>query len=229
MAHCCKQTWFIELLETLGAEGFGLILATLTVSVLGSFAHCIAMCGPIATMRLNLLFITDHSMPPRIDYSYYVGKSISYLIIVHFLYFLALPLKENPHFKVILSVLYLGLATYCVMLALNIKLPTRFAAKLPAFACYNPLARSGILSGIMLGFIPCGYLYAVLGFVALKASSYPVMLLATLAFSFGTVPGLLFVSHFGQHLLRKLRSFMQLSLRVIFGMTGVLLIKYTLF
>lgn len=229
MAHCCKQTWFLKLLETLGYEGFSLIFAALTVSILGSFAHCILMCGPIATMRLNLLLMPTAHVKQRIDYTYYLGKSISYLIIIHLLYFLALPLKESPQFKFILSILYLSLASYCIMLALNIRLPSWFNAKLPTLVSYNPLAKKGILSGVMLGFIPCGYLYAVLGFIALKATSYPVMLFATLAFSLGTVPGLLFISTFGKHLLRRLRSFAQLALRIIFGITGLLLIRYSLF
>ena len=187
--HCCNHQWFHKIFEAIGYQGFEIILGALLVSVFGSFIHCIGMCGPIASARYSMRLMSAESNPSKfklsIDYSYYLGKILSYLCISSSMYFVSVKLQELDTAKYLIFLCLCIISTIFLALSLNFSFFANFTSKsIPYSKIFAKFTKKfNIASGFVLGFIPCGYLYAVLSMIALKAESYFVVLLIILAVS----------------------------------------------
>lgn len=78
------------------------------------------------------------------------------------------------------------------------------------------------LSGVLLGFMPCGLLYAALMMAATTAN--PLMgMLGMWLFVLGTMPALLIASVGAEIMAQKWQAFMQKTGRVMMAFNGIVL------
>lgn len=230
--HCCHHTeWFYKIFEHIGYNGFELILGAFLISIFGSFMHCIGMCGPIASARYSIKLMNckleESKVLLAIDYTYYVGKAISYLCIASLMYFVSFKLKEHILAKYLIFAALFCVAILFLLFAFNFKFSSKANLTIANFKPLNGvIKRFNLLSGFILGFIPCGYLYAILAMVALKAESYFVVLVATIMFSLGTVPGLFLVAFCGNIFLMRYKRIFKIFFRSSMLINAFLIGKY---
>lgn len=230
---CCHHQWFHKIFDSVGYQGFEIILGVFLVSVFGSFIHCIGMCGPIASARYSMKLMKSDLSQSRLrmslDYSYYMGKTISYLCIASLLYFVSFKLKELFIAKYIIFTALLIVSLAFLFSAINFNFINKFSAGITRYGYLSRVAKNfNLFSGFILGFIPCGYLYAVLAMVALKSESYFTVLIATLIFGLGTVPGLFLVAYSGNTILLRYKKLFKLFFRSSMVVNAILVGKYAI-
>lgn len=79
------------------------------------------------------------------------------------------------------------------------------------------------LKGVMLGFMPCGLLYAALMMAATTASPWMGMI-SMWMFVLGTLPALVLASTGAQLMTRKWRDFMPKAGRAVMAFNGIALL-----
>ena len=231
--HCCHHSWIHKIAETIGSNGSELFLSVFAISLFGSFIHCIGMCGPIASARYSLKLmkadLTEHKFKGAIDYSYYIGKGISYIVIMTLLYFVSFKLKENEVSKYIIFAALLSLSFVFALIAIDFSKANKLTR---GFANHKFIAKYSknfdLISGFILGFIPCGYLYTVLVMIALKSDYYINALLATCLFALGTVPGLVLVAFCGNRILYRYKRVFSIFFKGSMLLNAFLIARYAL-
>lgn len=194
------------------AIGHGpLLLSMFLAGVIGSASHCATMCGPFVLAQTSetmarlkvgsgeLQRLTGAMLLP-----YHIGRAVTYILLA---VVLSLPLHLMaglPQLRFIPAIaLALGALLFLVLAFRGLKgAPERGAgigrwlgrvAK-PLFA--RPWGWHGIALGMLLGFLPCGLLYAAIGGAA--ATSDPLAAaMAMAAFTLGTFPMLWLVGYLG--------------------------------
>jgi sulfite exporter TauE/SafE len=200
--------------------GGGLMLGLLLAGMAGSAMHCVPMCGPfvlgqvadrmarVPAVRLcELQRIRGALLLP-----YHLGRITTYAGLGALAAAMGSTLTRLPWLGrlsgvllLVAALLFLGQALRRLVPALHALLPDVTAAP-PGFvrliaALTGRVDRStpagGLLLGLALGFLPCGFLYAAL--TAAAASGGPAAgALAMVAFGLGTVPSLVAVGIAGQ-------------------------------
>ena len=174
-----------------------------TTALFGS-GHCIGMCGGLVTAlglssdgrRAGLTFHLLYNLGRTLTYSL-IGLAVGWLgsamVYKHALQGVTRYLLLGSDILVILA----GLGTAGLFRWLNLSLfefagpiqsmtkATRSLRKLPAAASALPL-------GVLFGFLPCGFLYAMILTAAQSADTLKGGLIM-LAFGLGTLPALFFV------------------------------------
>ncbi|CAA7617245.1 sulfite exporter TauE/SafE family protein [Magnetospirillum sp. UT-4] len=195
------------------AENGGLIGSLALTGLIGSATHCVGMCGPFvlsqAAARLEAVPLARMSEWTRVSGAvllpYHVGRATTYGALGALGAAAAGAVGDLAALRPLAAVL-LGLAALLLVAMAVPRLRGGAAGETwwsrtvsgwarPLFAA--PFGLKGWLLGVMLGFIPCGLLYAALA--AAAASGDPVAgALGMLAFAAGTVPALLAVGIAGQ-------------------------------
>lgn len=229
----CCHSWLHDIANTIGTNGFELFLSVFAISLFGSFMHCIGMCGPIASARYSLKLmnskLSDSKLKNAIDYSYYIGKMLSYIVIVTLIYFISFKLKENQISKYIIFGFLIALSVIFALIAIDFKRANKLAVGFTNNAAISKYSKNfNLLSGFVLGFIPCGYLYAVLAMVALKSDYYLSAMLATVLFAVGTVPGLFIVAFCGNKFLYRYKAVFSLFFKLSMMFNAYLIARYAL-
>jgi sulfite exporter TauE/SafE len=197
------------------AIGHGpLLLSMFLAGLIGSASHCAAMCGPFVLAQTGetmaglkvgsgeLRRLAGAALLP-----YHAGRAVTYIMLA---VLLSLPLQlmaSLPQLRFIPAVaLMLGALLFLALgfrgLRGSLESGTlgagvgvwlgRFAK--PLFA--KPWGWHGVGLGIVLGFLPCGLLYAAIG--AASATSDPLAAAMSMAvFTFGTFPMLWLVGYLG--------------------------------
>jgi|SRR5579862_2213 len=220
----------------------GIFLALFAVGLFGGFAHCGPMCGPFVLMQVGdtgreapvLRRLATGLLP-----SYQLGRITTYVALGAIAGALGASFVAVTQFRWALSLL-LALAALAFLLQ-ALKSATRL---LPgagtalsgylgaAFArAVAPILRGlpnsyvgprGFLLGIVLGFLPCGFLYAAL--TAAAATGNPrAGAFAMAAFGFGTVPALAAVGIAGAGLIGRCRRIAAAAMPPIFLLNAVTL------
>jgi sulfite exporter TauE/SafE len=203
---------FLTSLCTGTSVGGGVILGLLLAGLAGSPMHCVPMCGPfvlgqvadrmaqVPAVRLcELQRIRGGVLLP-----YHLGRIATYAGLGAVAAAMGATLSRLPWLGrlsglllLIAALLFLGQALRRLVPGLHALLPAATVApvgfvRLIARATGRvdrSSGRGGLLLGLALGFLPCGFLYAAL--TAASASGGPVMgALAMAAFGLGTVPSL---------------------------------------
>ena len=182
--------------------------------LVGSASHCAAMCGPFVlaqtgeTMaRLKVGSGELRRLAGAALLPYHAGRAVTYIMLA---VLLSLPLQlmaSLPQLRFIPAVaLMLGALLFLVLGFRGLRWSlesgalgagigawlSRFAK--PLFA--KPLGWHGLGLGMLLGFLPCGLLYAAIG--AAAATSDPLAAAMSMAvFTFGTFPMLWLVGYLG--------------------------------
>jgi len=205
-------------------EGHGGLITSLALAGLaGGFSHCAGMCGPLALIqvsarleRIPLRRMREwHRWAGALLLPYHLGRATTYAVLGAAAALASEQVSRLPGLK-LLSAALLALAAL-VLLAQGLRglkqwLPALPLPRLPLLSPplpvlswtarwgrrLQPLWRApvggrGYLLGVALGFLPCGLIY---GAVAAAAASGDAVAgaIGMLAFSAGTVPGLLLVS-----------------------------------
>jgi uncharacterized protein len=203
------------------AIGHGpLLLSMFLAGLIGSASHCAPMCGPFVlaqageTMaRLEIGSGELRRLAGAALLPYHTGRAITYILLA---VVLSLPLQlmsQLPHLRFIPAIaLLLGALLFLALgfRGLRGSLESGFLGAgigsglgriaRPLFA--RPWGWRGVSLGMLLGFLPCGLLYAAIG--AAAATSDPLAAAMSMAaFTFGTFPILWLVGYVGGWAQRK--------------------------
>ncbi len=211
---------FLAALCTASPGAGGLMLGLLLAGLAGSAMHCVPMCGPfvlgqvadrmarVPAVRLcELQRIRGGLLLP-----YHLGRITTYAGLGALAATMGATLSRLPWLSrlsglllLVAALLFLGQALRRLVPALHALLPDATSAP-PGFVrlIANLTGRvdrstrlGGLLLGLALGFLPCGFLYAAL--TAASASGGPAAgALAMVAFGLGTIPSLVAVGIAGQ-------------------------------
>jgi len=184
-----------------------IILSLINLGFFGGFTHCSGMCGPfVLTQVSNRLqntplekFSTFSKMRNLALIPYHLGRITTYSFIG---FFCSAITKNLQNFKHVSGALLIIAAFIFLKNILNFKLPFKprkssfLKIKTPEilkklFA--NPQGFNGYLLGIILGFIPCGLLYAA--FVLSASLANPILAsFAMFLFGIMTFPSLFLIA-----------------------------------
>ena len=197
------------------AIGHGpLLLSMFLAGLIGSASHCAAMCGPFVLAQTGetmaglkvgsgeLRRLAGAALLP-----YHTGRAVTYILLA---VLLSLPLQlmsQLPQLRFIPAVaLLVGALLFLLLGFRGLRgtlesgfLGTGFGSRLgqvarPLFE--KPWGWRGVGLGMVLGFLPCGLLYAAIG--AAAATSDPVAAAMSMAvFTLGTFPMLWLVGYLG--------------------------------
>lgn len=202
----------------------GLLTGLFLTGVIGSLSHCVGMCGPfvlsqvaarlesLPAARMNeFRRLTGAALLP-----YHLGRATTYGALGGVAGWAAGTLSGGGVFRFVAA----GLLAMAALFLVGMAIPrlkallgatsgeswwSRHVAGLakPLFA--TPTGWRGWLLGVLLGFIPCGLLYAALA--ASAASGDPLAsAFAMLAFAAGTVPVLVVVGGIGHFAIGQWRD-----------------------
>lgn len=196
----------------------GLFISLFLAGLVGGLTHCVAMCGPfVLSMSGNLKKLSGALLLP-----YHLGRITTYIILAMLLAsvlnlaFLFLPIRS----LIIAPILFTAALIFVVSAFPSLKKYFMwldvFAIRVPyrwLSASFEILSQkrsliSQYLTGLLLGFMPCGLVVSAL----MAASTAPSTLnagLAMAAFGAGTIPALVLTSLFGQSLKLKFPQAMQ--------------------
>lgn len=221
---------------------YGVIVALFAAGLVGGFAHCGPMCGPFVLMQVGAsdsAMLGIRRLATGLLPAYHLGRIITYMGLGMVGGSIGAAFIEKSAFHGTLALL-LGVAAFAFALqALN------GARILPAFASTGfgnglggliarvarpllivdarlPGAVRHLLLGLVLGFLPCGFLYAGLTAAAATGSSLGGVL-AMAAFGLGTVPALAMVGMVGAGAREHWRRVARLALPAIFLLNAVTL------
>jgi len=220
-----------------GAPGlFGLAAALFGVGLVGSFAHCAPMCGPFVLMQLagpapglTLRRFAAGALP-----GYQLGRLTTYVALGAVLGGIGGSLDALVRFHALIAALLLIAALSFLMQAARLVLPGPAPRPLPGFGRWiaRPLARllrtrrdialGGYPLGLVLGLLPCGFLYAAL--LAAAATGTAVAgAIAMTGFALGTAPALACVGLLGAGAAARWRGFCTRLAAPVFLVNAILL------
>lgn len=209
----------------------------------GSFTHCVGMCGPFVlsqvTTQLDKLPPDGAGIWTRLRGAallpYHAGRVTTYVLLGVLAALLAQPLRQLPGFRVFAAALLACAALLFLLQAL--RLSRRFlprwlpAPRLPEFVqpwlkrlFAAPTGWRGYGLGLLLGFLPCGLVYAALMAAAAKADPL-IALFGMTAFGLGTLPGLLLVGFGGQYVTARWRPLIGYLSPILMGANAFVLLS----
>lgn len=203
-----------------------LILALFMAGVVGSAGHCAGMCGPFVLAqvgaRAELKRLSGAALLP-----YHLGRGTTYVALGALL---AAPiglLSRLEQLRWIPAAMLVAAAALFLLQALRgwnvIGAPApRFLQRARGLFA-KPIGARGYALGLVLGFLPCGLLYAALG--AAAATADPVAAAAgMLGFVLGTMPMLVAIGFLGQGAASHWRDLARKAMPVIATLNAVVLL-----
>ncbi len=225
------------------ANNQNLIGALFVGGLAGSFTHCAGMCGPFvlsqATTQLDKVPVAGSSEWARLRGAallpYHAGRLTTYTLLGVVTALLAVPLRRLPGFHIFAALLLAIAALLFLLQALH--LTQRFlprglpSPRLPDFVqswlqrlFAAPTGWRGYGLGLLLGFLPCGLIYAALLAVAAKADPL-VALFGMTAFALGTMPALLLIGLGGQYVTARWRRVFGYVAPILMGANAFVLLS----
>lgn len=217
-----------------------LLLSMLLAGLIGSASHCAPMCGPFvlaqtgeATARAQAGSGELRRLAGAALLPYHTGRAVTYVLLA---VLLSLPLQrmsQLPQLSFIPAIaLLLGALLFLVLAVRGLRgslesglFGAGIGTKLgriakPLFA--KPWGWRGVGLGMVLGFLPCGLLYAAIG--AAAATSNPLAAAMSMAaFTLGTFPVLWLVGYLGGWAQRTWHKLMRPVLPAIALLNAVVL------
>lgn len=183
--------------------------------IMGGFTHCLTMCGPVVACQRVCASGGCGAMASGFRWDYQAGRIASYATLGAVAAAVSAQLAALPFWPYLAAVLLVVAGSLFLMSALP-------HCKHPPF----PLPKShSLLHGALMGFMPCGLLYAALMMAA--ASAQPARAaLAMALFAVGTLPAL-WLAHVGAGLLAKrFALYVHPVARLGMALNGVVLFAY---
>jgi sulfite exporter TauE/SafE len=196
----------------------GMMAALFLAGLVGSAVHCAPMCGPFVLSQVsgNLSRISAtrlcerHRVSAGLLLPYHAGRISTYAALGALSAGTSALLQNLPALRWIpaallglAGLLFLSQALRRLAPALQLGLPSLPSPRLAVFIAraarrISPTGpRTGLLLGMVLGLLPCGFLYAALAAAAATASPWRGAA-AMLAFGLGTAPVLMLLGIAGQ-------------------------------
>lgn len=237
----------LHLVDYLGLGEIGMLIAVFLTGLAGSFTHCIGMCGPLAMMQANMrLMNTSYNNMTQLNklkaaftLPYYLGKAISYSIILTFTMLLSSHFRSITWCNYVIATLmictsaafvYMGV-TKNFSLNLGFAFPSVFTKKITNLASkfkLEPYGFKGVLLGIILGLIPCAFVIAIVMSIIAATDNLLIGLLAITLFALSTVPGLFVASYFGNVAFNSFRNYASFAFRILAFLNALFLFCYAL-
>ena len=221
---------------------FTLIISLISLGFFGGFTHCIGMCGPFVltqvSNRLQKTPLSNFSDFQRLKnlalLPYHLGRISTYALIGFFCSFLTSNIQDFVGFRIFSAIFLIAAAAIFLNLFFErniwagLKLPPKIRlpfkskflknsasifSKRISFLFQNPQGLKGYFLGIILGFIPCGLLYAA--FLIAAAIENPTLAaIGMIFFGISTFPSL-FLTACGGHIFTKIPEFRFIAKAVI--------------
>jgi uncharacterized protein len=230
LAHC----------KSVAIDHGPLLLSMLLAGLVGSASHCAAMCGPFVLAQTGetmaglkvgsgeLRRLAGAALLP-----YHTGRAVTYILLA---VLLSLPLQlmsQLPQLRLVPAIaLLLGALLFLLLGFRSLRGSLEggsFGGGLgaglgriakPLFA--RPWGWRGVGLGMVLGFLPCGLLYAAIG--AAAATSDPLAAAMSMAlFTLGTFPMLWLVGYLGGWAQRRWSRFARPVLPAVALLNAVVL------
>lgn len=189
-----------------------ILITFLLAGITGGLTHCITMCGSFVVCQAackpsscsNKLTLIQ-----SLGLSYHLGRATTYGILGFLSAYFAKQIAYLP--------LWPWISASMLVIAGGMFL----LSSLPSckHSLLNNTSKLTYLSGALLGFLPCGLIYAALMMASTTANPLLAMV-AMWLFVLGTVPALL-MAHFGTKILTKnWQNIMQKMSRVVMAFNG---------
>lgn len=178
----------------------------------GSLTHCVSMCGPLVACHSMCRAGNCKSVSTFTQFPYHLGRFTTYGALGFLAAFLGRLIAASPYWPAV-SATMLALAGAMFLIS---SLPN----------CHHFLKPSGsmtYLKGVLLGFMPCGLLYAALMMAATTASPWTGMF-GMWMFVLGTLPALILASAGAQMITRKWQGFVPKAGRAVMAFNGIALL-----
>lgn len=216
-----------------------ILISLFSLGFFGGFSHCTGMCGPFVLMQvnqrlenINIIKLTEFKKLTGIALlPYHLGRITTYSMIGFCSSFLAYNLKELSGFRylsaillIIAGIIFIITATVKIKLPFKINFiknrPSFYFGKITSFLFKNPQGVSGYLLGIVLGFLPCGFLYGALSLTT-SLENHLVAALGMTIFGIATIPSLFLTACGSQLFFYKLN--LKLLARIVLLINGLTL------
>jgi sulfite exporter TauE/SafE len=209
-----------------------LITMAFVTGLLGT-GHCIGMCGGLVSALSLSEFGQKGGWVFHLLYN--TGRIITYTFIGGVVGWLGSALAYADRFKMVTRMLLLGSDLFIILVGLGtaglftwlnaakLDFPTPMQTMTAAVNRLRrlPPAFAALPLGMVFGFIPCGYLYAV-AITAAQSASITTGALMLLAFGLGTAPSLLLFGGTAHWLSGRARSWMLRVAGLIVAGMGVI-------
>ncbi len=189
----------------------GIFAAFFLGGLTGSLTHCFAMCGPLVAAQTACGSCS--SSPSALSLGYHLGRLTSYGGLGFAAAFLGKQIAALPHWHIVAAAM-LVLAGGMFLLS---SLPRQKRS-----IC-RVTAKTNYVRGVLMGFMPCGLIYAALMMAATLANPFKGML-AMWLFVLGTVPVLMLAHQGAAFLSRKWQPAVHRVGRAAMAMNGILLL-----
>jgi len=217
MHDAAAHSVYSELLAQCGGDS-GLIATLLVTGLIGGAIHCGGMCGPLVLAQVmagtravpagpggELRRLAGAALLP-----YHFGRVLTYAALGAVAGGVAGLVRDQPLFRwvavalLLLAALLLALQAWPRRTGGEVTGRAAWFSRLaqPLFA--TPTGWRGCLLGLLLGFLPCGMVYAALA-AATAAGDPVVSAAAMLAFGLGTMPVLILIAAIGHAALLRWR------------------------
>jgi sulfite exporter TauE/SafE len=215
----------------------GMLVTLFVAGLVGGLTHCVGMCGPFVMAQVDggneseyrLRRLSGAALLP-----YHLGRMTTYILLgvlaaLFSRQIIGAPLQQWTSFTIL---------TYAGVIFISSALPKSkfwfhklrrgrlvnnwgsFLGKIskPLFAKPNGFKGYGL--GILLGFLPCGLIFAALMVVSTTGSP-PTAALAMALFAIGTFPSLFFIGLGSQLVYRRWSGAMQMLTRGVMVFNGL--------
>lgn len=214
-----------------------LITMAFVTGLLGA-GHCIGMCGGlVSALSLSEVGRKGGWLFPLL---YNSGRIITYTFLGAVVGWLGSALAYTDRFKLVTRMLLLGSDLFIILVGLgtaglfswlnasnlDFPVPMKLMSSATSGLRRLPSAWSALPLGLLFGFLPCGYLYAV-AITAAQSASVATGALMLLAFGIGTAPSLLLFGGAAHWLSGRARTWMlRVAGLMVAGMGVVNLLKH---
>ena len=230
------------------SQNIAIITSLFSLGLFGSFTHCIGMCGPFVLTqvnnRLNDININQLSSFKRLSgitlLPYHFGRITTYSIIGALSSSFTSSFKNLIEFKFISALMLIIASLIFIRITfpnLKIRLPIKInlVEKLQALHLYEkfinqafkplflkPYNFKGYILGLLLGFIPCGLLYAAI-ITAAAIDNFLIAALAMFCFGIATIPGLFITASGGYLFFQKYKKNLKFLIKIILLINSITL------
>lgn len=220
-------------------HGSTLALTLFLGALVGSLTHCAGMCGPFVMAQASGFKTPEGIKPDRwyrmLLLPYHLGRLSTYTLLGMTASVISVPLLQIPALHILSPLLLVLAATLFLASAFSQILPLTYLrlnfslCGTPAWIMKRIVPRlpsnsllSGYILGVLLGFLPCGLVYAAIVAVAATGNILESAF-GMLAFAVGTMPTLMVISMSGKLLLNKQYSWIKPASAILMAFNSMVL------